>query len=116
MFVSELGMSPKKFWKLSFYEWSLWMNRINRIREERDQDHRLSIILHRNWMALYSNSHRDPKEFPNPFEPKDFFQFPEEIASDDKENKKLSADELNEKTKDITKKRLIQRGRGNSIS
>lgn len=49
-------MSPKKFWKLSFYEWSLWLNAIVRDQQKREQDQQLAVILQRDWMALYVNS------------------------------------------------------------
>lgn len=48
-------MKPKKFWKLSFYDWSLWLNAIISDQRKRSQDHELHIRLQREWMAHYTN-------------------------------------------------------------
>lgn len=96
--MAELGMSPKKFWKLSIYDWSLWMRRVNQIREDRDQNARLQLTMYRQWMALYYNSVSKEK-----VEPQDFYKFPEEM--EEREEKKLSKEELEEKVKQITKAR-----------
>lgn len=57
-------MSQKKFWKLSFYEWSLWLQRI-RVKHERiKQGRELLIELERNSMALLANINRGKNQAP----------------------------------------------------
>jgi hypothetical protein len=45
-------MSPKKFWKLSFYEWSLYSLRIRDLANKRKFDHELMIRLARRIMFV----------------------------------------------------------------
>lgn len=92
MAVSELGMSPKKFWKLSFYDWSLWINRIQNLQKKRNQDQELLIMLQRDWFALYANSNKSKND--EPYDPSDFYT----LSTDEKQEKKkivfASAEEL----------------------
>jgi hypothetical protein len=81
--VIELGKEPEQFWRLGFYEWTLWANRIRIISERRHQDKELSIELERNTMALIANVNRG-KNTPA-YHGKDFY--------------KLSYDEVTEEVK-----------------
>ena len=76
-------MSSKKFWKLSLYEWSVWVQRIIALQNRRKQDQELLIELERNSMALFANAHRGKEQAP--FSGKDFY--------------KLSYDEVTEEIK-----------------
>lgn len=66
-------MKSKDFWALSFYEWSIWVQRIKNLQDRRRQDGELLIELSRNWMAMYANSNRDPKKTA-PYKPTDFYR------------------------------------------
>lgn len=99
MFVAELGMSPKDFWELSIYDWSLWMRRIKHLREERENSARLQLTMYRQWMSLYYNSVSKEK-----LKPEDFYQFPEEIEVKE-DQPKISPEELERKANEITKAR-----------
>jgi|SRR6478609_2621792 len=92
-------MSPKKFWKLEIYDWSLWMRRINNLIETRDQDFRVQMIMHRNWMSLYYNSVSKEK-----ISPQDVYKFPEEIEKSEPVQK-ISQEDLDKKVKEITQAR-----------
>jgi hypothetical protein len=84
-------MSPKKFWKLSFYEWSLWVNRIRSLQDKRQEDRNLLIELERNSMALFANAHKDRKA--GLFKGSDFYPLPgDEVQK--KKTKRLSAKDL----------------------
>jgi hypothetical protein len=65
-------MSSKKFWKLSLYEWSIWIQRILSLQEKRKQDQELLMELERNSMALFANAHRDQRQ--PPYSGKDFYR------------------------------------------
>lgn len=65
-------MSPKRFWKLSFYEWSIWVERIKIQHERRNQDRELLIELERNSMALLANINRGKNA--EMFTGKDFYK------------------------------------------
>lgn len=69
-----LSMEPDKFWRLSFYEWSLWVGRINHLVEERNNDRKLLIELERNSMALLANIHSTKK-----YSGEDFYKLPTDI-------------------------------------
>lgn len=92
-------MSPKDFWELSIYDWSLWMRRINHQREIRYQDSKLNLVMYRQWMAMYYNSVSKEKK-----EPEDFYRFPEE-QEERSEKDKLSPEDLELKVKEITQAR-----------
>jgi uncharacterized membrane protein YkoI len=65
------------------------MHRINTAHERREQDYRLQINMHRNWLSLYASSLGKEK-----YEPQDFYKFPEEEKEDqEKERKKLTPEE-----------------------
>lgn len=104
MAVSELGMSPKKFWKLDFYEWSLWVNRITTIQKKRNQDQELLIMLQRDWFALYANSNKGKNA--EAFSPTDFYTLP----GDEQKKKKIFANP--EEFEEEMKKRVRRRKHG----
>lgn len=66
-------MSSETFWSLTWYDWTLWMYRILYLREQRKEDHELSIVFYRNWMTFYGNSVSDLKKRA-PFQPTDFWK------------------------------------------
>lgn len=57
MAVTELGMDPEKFWRLTFYEWSLWMERIKILNDKDRRREDLAIELERGTMALLAHLH-----------------------------------------------------------
>lgn len=69
-----LSMEPDKFWRLTFYEWSLWVGRINHLVEERNNDRKLLIELERNSMALLANIHSTKK-----YSGEDFYKLPTDV-------------------------------------
>lgn len=69
-------MEPKKFWSLSFYEWTLWAGRIKHLIKERDDDRKLLIELERNSMALLANIHSSKK-----YRPQDFWTLPTDTTA-----------------------------------
>lgn len=53
-----MGLSPKEFWELSWYEWNLLMLRLGeRDRRERSSDETLWFILREQW-ADFRNANR----------------------------------------------------------
>lgn len=72
--VRELGMRSAEFWSLSFYEFGLWVGRINHLIDERNQDRKLLIELERNSMALLANIHSTKK-----YTGKDFYTLPTDV-------------------------------------
>lgn len=67
-------MDPDEFWKLSFYNLSLWAGRVINIIEQRNNDRKLLIDLERNSMALLANIHSTKK-----YRPEDFWLLPTDV-------------------------------------
>lgn len=65
-------MAPKKFWRLEFYEWTLWIGRITHLQRIRQQEAELLIELERGSMSLLANVYRG-KDSPI-FKPTDFYK------------------------------------------
>jgi hypothetical protein len=66
-------MSSKKFWKLSLYEWSIWLLRIKSQQERRRQDIELRVELERTHMELLAAAQGIKKLDGNSFSKYDFF-------------------------------------------
>ena len=100
-------MSSKKFWKLSFYDWSLWIQRIKTIHVRRKEDKELLIELERNSMALLANLNTGKSQAA--YSGTDFYKLSYDQKS---ETSKATGEEmfkfLNEKFKD---KPIRKRGR-----
>lgn len=62
-------MSPKKFWKLSFYDWSLYSLRIMSIADKRRFDQELMIRLARRMMFVQARVMGSKKVKENDFWP-----------------------------------------------
>jgi hypothetical protein len=93
-------MSEKKFWKLSFYQWSVWLQRIVLLQERRQQDRELLIELERGTMALLCNIHKD-KNTPE-FKRTDFYKLSyDQITEEVKVTGEKMFDILNERFKNI---------------
>lgn len=54
----ELGMRSDEFYSCTWYDWSLWMEKIMEDRRKRLQDHELVMDLFRRSLAIYYNWHR----------------------------------------------------------
>lgn len=96
--VRELAMDPDKFWKLSFYEFGLWVGRINHLIEERNKDRKLLIELERNSMALLANIHSTKK-----YSGEDFYKLPTDVKP---QAAGLSEEEVMKLVKQRFKKRI----------
>ena len=88
----ELGIWPKEFWRLSLYEWSLCVARVNKIRDDKKREENLLIVLEGNTMALHANLHRDPNTTP---------------AYDGRFFYPMSYDDIVEETKKVTGKEMM---------
>jgi hypothetical protein len=94
--VIELGMSPKKFWKLSFYEWSLYALRIRSLINKRKFDHELMIRLSRRMMFVNARVMGSKKG-----KESDFW----ELDSDKVDENLITEEEFHMKIENIAKKR-----------
>lgn len=50
-------MSSDEFWKLTWWDWNLWVYRIIELQRKRQQEADLQIELTRNNMALFARAH-----------------------------------------------------------
>lgn len=71
----DLGIRPDEFWRLTIYEWSLCVARINKLYRDEERHRNLLIELERNSMALLANCHRDPKKS-RAYTGRDFYTLP----------------------------------------
>jgi hypothetical protein len=64
-----MGLSPDKFWGLTWYEWGLYVLKLHKDRQKELSDRELSIEQHRQAMALHYNIHRgnNPAKIPQDF-------------------------------------------------
>lgn len=70
---TECGLSLEQFFELSWYEWSLEIERV-RVRKKRDSDiWEGNAVLTGELMALIANVNRDPKKRANAYMRTDFF-------------------------------------------
>lgn len=70
MAVTDLGLSPDEFWRLTWYEWGLYCLRLYKESKKMLAQRELSIDLTRHFMALFANANRG-KNGPT-FTPQDF--------------------------------------------
>lgn len=93
---TECGLSIERFFELSWYEWSLEIEKV-RIRKDRDFDiWEGQASLMRNFMALFANANRG-KNTP-PFKPTDFIRLSfDNIEEEKRGTEKLSPEQVQER-------------------
>jgi hypothetical protein len=101
--VIELGMDSDVFWSLSLWEWSLWIQRILNLQNQRKQDQELLIELQRNWEARYFNAKL--KKNAEEFKPTDFYKLSWDPKEDDKTIKFESAEQMEAEMKKRVRRR-----------
>lgn len=69
---TELGMSSKEFFRLTWWEWGMCLLQIYKNNKRRQEDHELSMELTRQFMALFANANRSKTT--KPFMPQDFWK------------------------------------------
>jgi hypothetical protein len=72
--VARVGLSPETFWRLTWYEWGLYILRLYEESEKRNADHEILMALNGDLMALIANVNRDPKKRVNAFSRNDFYK------------------------------------------
>lgn len=70
--VVEMGMSPKEFWSLTWYDWSLYLMRFNKQVENRKLQREIEWSHTRALMAVISNA--SPNRGEKTFKPEDFMR------------------------------------------
>jgi hypothetical protein len=70
--VTDLGLSPKEFWRLTWYEWGLYMMRLYKLNQERLYDRDFRKDLTGQFMALFANANRSKGQ--RAFRREDFFK------------------------------------------
>ena len=69
MAVTELGLTPKYFWSLTWFDWGLYVLKLHKDRKREIAARELSIEQTRQFMALHYNLNRgnnpakDPQDF-----------------------------------------------------
>lgn len=76
MAVTDLGLSPKEFWRLTWYEWGLYCLKLYKDSKRMLAQRELSIDLTRHFMALFANANSKEE-----FKPQDFLW---KLSYDDK--------------------------------
>ena len=70
MAVTDLGLSPEQFWRLTWYEWGMYCLKLYKDSKKMLAQRELSIDLTRHFMALFANSNKERHQ--TPFTPQDF--------------------------------------------
>lgn len=70
MAVTDMGLSPQEFWRLTWYEWGMYCLKLYKDSKRMLAQRELSIDLTRHFMALFANANR--REHAPAFEPEDF--------------------------------------------
>lgn len=70
MAVTDMGLSPQEFWRLTWYEWGLYCLRLYKESKKMLAQRELSIDLTRHFMALFANANRAKNQAA--FAPTDF--------------------------------------------
>jgi hypothetical protein len=100
-------MSSKKFYKLTLWEWSLWVQRILYLQNQRNQDRWLLIELERNSNALFANAHKDKNT--EAYTGADFYLLPGDVIEKKKQifsSAKELEEEMKKRIRSIRNKRL----------
>jgi hypothetical protein len=65
----ELGMTSEEFYKCTWYDWSLWVERILEQRKRRREDHEVVMEMFRQVLCYYYNWNRgnNPELMPSNF-------------------------------------------------
>lgn len=58
MAVTDLGLSPQEFWRLTWHEWGLYCLKLYKDSKRMLSQRELSIDLTRHFMALFANANR----------------------------------------------------------
>lgn len=70
MAVTDIGLSPQEFWRLTWYEWGLYCLRLYKESKKMLAQRELSVDLTRHFMALFANANRSKNQAA--FTPQDF--------------------------------------------
>lgn len=70
MAVTDLGLSPEQFWRLTWYEWGMYCLKLYKDSKKMLAERELSIDLTRHFMALFANANRGKSQ--TAFTPQDF--------------------------------------------
>lgn len=70
--VTDLGLSPQYFWRLTWYEWGFYSLKAIKDYQRQIDDRDFQKILTGEFMALFANANRDPKKT-MPFKRSDFY-------------------------------------------
>lgn len=102
----ELGMNSEDFYKCTWYDWGVWLEKIRNDRRKRTEDHELLIEMFRSSLCRYYNWNRGK----NPeLSPEDFW-----VLSYDKDKPTdTQASEQDNKQLEETIKRLESRAKKN---
>lgn len=72
MAVTDMGLSPEQFWRLTWYEWGMYCLKLYKDSKKMLAQQELSINLTRHVMALVANANRSKTA--SAFKPEDFLQ------------------------------------------
>lgn len=95
-------MSMEDFYSCTWYDWSLWMNKINNDRRKRLEDHEVIKEMFRSSLSLYYNWNRGDKSAP--LTPQDFWPLSYDPANTDTTPEDGDMDNIEETIKRLESK------------
>jgi hypothetical protein len=102
----ELGMGLTDFYNCTWYDWSLWLERIKELRERRLQDHELIQDMFRRSLSIYYNWNKG-KSNP-PVNPEDFWRLSYDKVTDTQST--MTQEELQSIVRKLESKSRRKRG------